>query len=932
MRHFWSWVARARGDEGHIAFAEARRLYQSYVASLQKPFDHLSNVDFEAAIKDSDLARAEELYTKARLLAAEEKRSDNVAIADYQLGLLYHLQGRLSEARQRLQSAVGLLESSINVGYSVRSTLSGCFYHLGIISMRVGDRAEAERLLHKSLEIDEEETDLQGIALCKGALETIESWPFEPMASHDETTARPDEAEMDSKYGVEDGAAGRPADFGAEQNFSSTGSGFHDDEREDVSEPSGGRGGVPPLSGEGDASNFTMPGTTNVIWLLSHSVEANDIYMEELENRLASGVAAKVTIQRCAFGSAGDAESVLQHIASDERLCGAILVLEAEALHNTEYLHWAELCVNRVASVDDFRLFVGATSTGVDLESYEQSAGPRGCRLIDELAETVQFITGDTDDYSTAGTGATGWAFLIPGPNEICEAVRSYLHEVDSIRSAALWRTLRLSMARILGRFAVFAQLAAFLAVCMLALALLFLGEDAPLNQWTHSHLGLAGLFAGIVLFPLNTVPLFFVLRGARAMSTLPQRRPDLMRLFIILMSVSFGLSYLIGEYELPAAWIILGVCAGAILDHARRLKNHAHRARISLLNCLRLSEQAGFPGEFLTRGTRIAKHPLWTPLFPAIRPRVFISYGRRLSWSEETAHGLHRMLARQGTVSFLDREGIGAGSSWRTVLNRCISDADVFVSVIEEEAKSRRWVAAETIAAVVGRAVSGSPQIITLIPAHVKEEPAQRGLAVFQTLLRSSSSTSDDRSPRVLRVGRDSLQMIASDLHPSRYETGSVFPHDWALGFKYLTIPIVSVGPLSAVLGLPAALIFYLEYWGKTSLGSLLAGWHLLGAACILGGYMTGFCARLVASTAFEVRHDKGRAMTVAHAIACGGLGALSLLWCQNVSPLQVGWSITLGFVGWYLAGFFLQNVGLSKPGLFVDGWRAPESARTVS
>ena len=169
LEHFWHWLARVSGNEGHIAFGESSRLYTAYIDAVQKPFDQLDDKDFAAARHSADLARAEQLYKKARKHTAQEGRRDNVTTADYQLGMLFHLQGRLSEARRHLQLAADALQSSVSAGLSQRSMLSGCYYHLGIIAMRNDNRAEAERLLHKSLEIDDADMDIGGMAVTKAA-------------------------------------------------------------------------------------------------------------------------------------------------------------------------------------------------------------------------------------------------------------------------------------------------------------------------------------------------------------------------------------------------------------------------------------------------------------------------------------------------------------------------------------------------------------------------------------------------------------------------------------------------------------------------------------------------------------------------------------------------------------------------------------------
>ncbi len=914
LRHFWSWVARKTGSEAHIAFGEARRLYQSYVYSLRKQFDHLDDSDFAAARGSADLARTEQLYRRARRHAVAEGRSDNVATADYQLGLLFHLQGRLAEAEQRLQRAADSLQASLTDGPVVRSTLSGCLYHLGIIAMRNGNLSEAKRLLHESLEIDEADLDLGGVAACKSALETVESWSLDTRHPMGESGAVAGDGRARTAARAEP-VTDRLREHSDLGGSSAT---LRSDEFGESVEKSSGRP-TSPSAVDTDEQYFAVSDITNVLWLLSHSVRVNDIYMEELERQLGTGVSRKLRVYRGAFGSADESQATLPQVASDERLCGAILILEKEALRNNKYLRWADLCVSRVARSDDFRLFAGAPGSGSDLGEYERSAGLEGRQLIDEITQMVQFAVDDQESVRAAlpAVAAPAGPTIVPGPVEVCSEVLAYLQDVDGIRWAALWRKLRLSVAGTVGRLALLAQVAALSSLVLIASTYMVLGIESSLTQWVQDHREFVGLLVGILLFPLNTMPLFFVLRGLRAMYTFPQRRPDLFSLFILLMLTSMGLSFLVEWYEVPVSWILLGLCAGLILDHARRIGIYVRRARISLEKCLQSSGEMGPLGYLLARGVKMADHPLMTPLFPANRPRVFISYGRRLRWSEGVAHKLHQMLVDQGTVSFLD-EGIGIGSSWRAALNRQIADADVLISVVQQETLRRKWVAAELIAAVVGRATSGSPRIVVLTPPGMEGWAARSVLPVFAAVIRDGLDTANPRKPRVLRISGDSLVTIASGLRPAHYETASVIPAAWSLILRYLAMPVVGIGPLSTVLGLPALFFFYLEYWNKTNLGSFLAEWSLLEAACILGGYLAGFCARLVASTVFEMRRVRRRGPAIAHAMSCAGLAAIVILWCQDLAPLFIGWTITLGCAGWYLAGSFLGGVKLVKPELF--------------
>ncbi len=175
LERFWHWwMARVQKHEGHTAFADGCRAYMAYLNAHPKRYDLLDENDLRVAGQDAGLLRAETLYLEARKIAEADGRTDSASTTDYQLGMLYHLQGRLDEALDHLERAVVILNAKVVVGRNEREMLSGCYYHQGILAMRRKDRLEAERLLTKSCEIDESQNDHNGAAMSRAALKTVE--------------------------------------------------------------------------------------------------------------------------------------------------------------------------------------------------------------------------------------------------------------------------------------------------------------------------------------------------------------------------------------------------------------------------------------------------------------------------------------------------------------------------------------------------------------------------------------------------------------------------------------------------------------------------------------------------------------------------------------------------------------------------------------
>ena len=374
------------------------------------------------------------------------------------------------------------------------------------------------------------------------------------------------------------------------------------------------------------------------------------------------------------------------------------------------------------------------------------------------------------------------------------------------------------------------------------------------------------------------------------------------------LIFISLGLTFLSSHLSAPTPWLLLGISTGAVFDHARRYGIYATRSTISLQACLESTSNAEQLDQLIAKGVKATEHPLNIPLFPAVRPRIFISYARRTSWSAHMARQLHRLLSAQRALSFFDRDAIGAGSSWRMVLNKCIADADVFISFIEAQTTARRWVAAE-IMLPSAKAISGSPRVVVLTSADMDTWPANKCLPVFNAIVRNSSPMSDESQVRVIKADEASLASVASSLRPAHYQTASVLPDTWSLLLQGITIPLVSIGSLGEILGYPAAILFILECWSKTSVGHFLTEWRLLEVACLIGCYLTGFSARLVASTIWEVRRENDHRPTKAISISFGGLAALSILWLKRVDPLIIGWAADIGCVGWSLWAFLANR-----------------------
>jgi tetratricopeptide (TPR) repeat protein len=155
-------------------YNEARLAYERSVhEAVQrgwKGFPTLTATDSAMAARDPRLQRATVLYREALKLTREEEAYRDLGIAWYQLGMLEHFRGEFSAAEQCFGEALSILESLPQLDTEEVKTISGCFYHLGILSARRGERQTGRAWLERSESLDEAMLDLSGQAMSREAL------------------------------------------------------------------------------------------------------------------------------------------------------------------------------------------------------------------------------------------------------------------------------------------------------------------------------------------------------------------------------------------------------------------------------------------------------------------------------------------------------------------------------------------------------------------------------------------------------------------------------------------------------------------------------------------------------------------------------------------------------------------------------------------
>jgi len=90
-------------------FVRAKQLYYAYNNRLGVALEKMTANHFAAASGDASLQEAEELFKRAIDLSRREGQNRDAAIAAYQLGMLYHVQGRSADATRSFEEALKTL-------------------------------------------------------------------------------------------------------------------------------------------------------------------------------------------------------------------------------------------------------------------------------------------------------------------------------------------------------------------------------------------------------------------------------------------------------------------------------------------------------------------------------------------------------------------------------------------------------------------------------------------------------------------------------------------------------------------------------------------------------------------------------------------------------------------------------------------------------
>ncbi len=166
---FLEWLA-SKDDARFRAYRVARVRFERYIGQLPVPQEQLSTDQRNEARHAPQMVEVESLYLQAIEMSDKAGAIVDVASGHFQLGRLFHLQGRFEEASESFQTALSIYDSLPVLGNDERQGAGDCHYFLGYLALHRGDVERARSEFKISLEVDLALGNLRGQAAGSQAL------------------------------------------------------------------------------------------------------------------------------------------------------------------------------------------------------------------------------------------------------------------------------------------------------------------------------------------------------------------------------------------------------------------------------------------------------------------------------------------------------------------------------------------------------------------------------------------------------------------------------------------------------------------------------------------------------------------------------------------------------------------------------------------
>ncbi len=610
-----------------------------------------------------------------------------------------------------------------------------------------------------------------------------------------------------------------------------------------------------------------------------------------------------VSVVSEAAGRANRRVSIDPRIFGNERLlpalrqpldgCAAVVALSGNSAGDGLFTSAVRALVEQSAARDDFRVYL--LLDNLTAEQFHALAGSR-IEPFDLLHDNIQLTAGLREpDQSGAG----------PITDQVVASLAEMLASLRDIRDRANWRRIRVGAGIFAGRVAGAMQAVSVL-VLVCGWAATRMGWSARIPVDAQALREAISLSAGIIQFWALMFPVFFILRGFSAAAAAARDTRWAVRMNTLCALILVGALRMARHAGAGRPWMLLGIAIGACVDGLRRAGLQAQRLRHGLEVHSIDPDLSGLTENLAGVGpANIFRVPLWS----VVSQSVVISYARASRWSYDLATRLFSALVKNDSPVFLDREKIPVGSNWRRELQYEIGGASTFLCILDQVSLTRPWVASELFNAMRGQALTGSPRIVTLENGTLSLDQARPVFA--RTLEQDTPEGAKMHLVRRIRVSQRTVDVLASELTPARFQAVSVIPQSVAIIFEALIRLVTMLCAFAAMAGLLAWAGWVYEMWNNTPILHWLRP-HTAIALFLFAAYLAGCGLRLAVVSRFQVQHESPAALAFVQGFSGVGLVLFCAAWFQHMPPLVDGWALVAAAFGWWRAGAFFSYSAL--------------------
>ncbi|MFC1539022.1 toll/interleukin-1 receptor domain-containing protein [Candidatus Latescibacterota bacterium] len=480
----------------------------------------------------------------------------------------------------------------------------------------------------------------------------------------------------------------------------------------------------------------------------------------------------------------------------------AVLVVDRKALLSKAYVKVTKLLIATMADRDDFCVFPWLRDVSV---TELQELAERGNPLAIELFDNIHLDPSMESLEDLKGT------------------IRRYLDNLETLRAFSQFSRFSLGFTQMLGKASeVFSWGLVLVALVVSVIVLMRLFTGIPPLQGLFRDVSAILVWAAVLILGFRFLNLLrFLIHNPEMKRNYSRIGPD----YLLTGGGGFVLSLAGAFLEKGQGIETLGIGFGIGLMVVSLVRK-GRRAHIHSLSFAELPEEIE-KGTILSRLHEDMAENIFNsgkPLYESPLKRVFISYSRSSAWSSTVAEQIAVSLRGLGAYVFLDRPSLRLGFSWKRQLRWAIDNSNVFITVLDQVAARREWIAAEFITAFRNKTLKWTPEIFVVHPKEMDfSKVDKQALNIFAELLvRPSRSIPERMRSKLITYDTESCNTMCDAI--KTYPIAGEFGILVNIAFSLVVGILVFFISLACNLGLPLMLFHLLSIQGIISPASLLA------------------------------------------------------------------------------------------------------------